>query len=67
MLSFAYLTGWRVGEILDLRRADLDFDAGMAILDADSTKGRRTAHVELHPAIFAKLRAIVGFHPMMFE
>jgi integrase len=67
LLSFAYLTGWRVGEILDLRRADLDLDAGIAIVDADSTKGRRTARVELHPAIVAKLRAIVDFHPMVFE
>lgn len=67
LLAFAYLTGWRIGEILDLRRDDVDLETGIATVDADSTKGRRTARVELHPVILEKLRALVGFHPMVFE
>jgi integrase len=67
LLTFAYLTGWRVGEILDLRRADLDLDAGIATVDAESTKGRRTARVELHPILIEHLREIVEFQPLVFD
>jgi integrase len=49
LLCFAYMTGWRIGEILELRRDHLDFDAATATVDAESTKGRREARVELHP------------------
>lgn len=67
LLVFAYMTGWRVGEILDLRRDDLDLDAGTARVDADSTKGRREARIELHPVVIDHLRAIVGFGPFVFD
>jgi integrase len=67
LLAFAYLTGWRIGEILDLRREDVDLDAGIATVDAVSTKGRRTARVELHPIVVEHLLAIVEFQPLVFE
>jgi integrase len=67
LLAFAYLTGWRIGEILDLRREDLDLDNGIATVDAESTKGRRTARVELHPVVVDRLRAIVEFQPLVFD
>ena len=67
LFAFAYLTGWRVGEILDLRRLDVDLEAGIATVDAESTKGRRTARVELHPVIVDHLRAIVEFQPFVFD
>jgi integrase len=67
LLCFAYVTGWRIGEILDLRRADVDLETGIATVDAESTKGRRTARVELHPVIVEHLRAIVEFQPFVFD
>lgn len=67
LLAFAYLTGWRIGEILDLRRDDVDLEAGIATVDAESTKGRRTARVELHPVVVDHLRAIVEFTPFVFD
>jgi integrase len=67
LLCFAYLTGWRIGEILDLRRADLDLDAAVAKVDADSTKGRRDARVELHPVVIEHVRAILGFETHVFH
>jgi integrase len=67
LLAFAYLTGRRIGEILDLRRDDLDLESSIATVDADSTKGRRTARVELHPVVVDRLRAIVEFQPMVFD
>jgi integrase len=67
LLAFAYMTGWRIGEILALQRADVDLDAGIAVVDADETKGRRTARVELHPIVIDHLRVIVGFGEPVFE
>ena len=67
LLVFAYMTGWRVGEILDLRRDDLDLEGGIARVDADSTKGRREARIELHPVVIYHLRAIIEFQPFVFD
>jgi integrase len=67
LLAFAYLTGWRIGEILDLRRDDVDLETGIATVDAASTKGRREARIELHPVVINHLRAIVEFQPMVFD
>jgi integrase len=67
LLCFAYMTGWRIGEILELRRADVDFETGIATVDAASTKGRRTARVELHPIVIDHLKVIMGFGPLVFE
>ena len=67
LLCFAYMTGWRIGEILALRRADLDLDAGIATVDAESTKGRREARVELHPVVIEHLRGIASFGELVFE
>jgi integrase len=67
LLAFAYLTGWRIGEILALRRADVDLEAGVAVVDAENTKGRRTARVELHPVVIDHLEAIAEFTPLVFD
>lgn len=67
LLCFAYLTGWRIGEILDLRRDDVDLETGIATVDAESTKGRRTARVELHPIVVEHLRGIIEFSPFVFD
>jgi integrase len=66
LLCFAYMTGWRIGEILDLKREDLDLETGVARVDAESTKGRREARVELNAILVDHLRAIVGGDPMVF-
>ena len=67
LFCFAYMTGWRISEILDLRRDDVDLETGIATVDAESTKGRRTARVELHAVVIDHLRAIVGFSPFVFD
>ncbi len=67
LLCFAYMTGWRIGEILDLRRADVDLDEGVARVAAESTKGRREARIELNSIIIAHIRAIVDFQPFVFD
>jgi integrase len=67
LLAFAYMTGWRIGEILDMRRDDVDLDTGVATVDDQSTKGRRAARVELHPVVINHLRAIAEFTPLIFD
>jgi integrase len=66
LLAFAYLTGWRIGENLELRRDDVNLDTGVAMVDAESTKGCRTAQVGMHSVVVEHLRAIVEFKPLVF-
>ena len=67
VLSFAYLNDWRIGEILDLLRDDLDLDAGIATFVAESAKGPRTARVEVRPLLVEKLRATVELQSQEFD
>jgi integrase len=66
LLSFAYMTGWRVGECLALRRADLDLESGTAITRAADNKGNRDESVRLHPVVIEHLRKLTSFHPVVF-
>lgn len=63
----AYMTGWRIGELLKLRRDHLDLDKGVAILGAASTKGKRGEHVPLHPVVVEHLQKIPGFTVTVFH
>jgi integrase len=62
----AYMTGWRVSELLALRREDVDLDAGTAITRWEDNKGKRDEQVKLHPVVVEHLRRILGFDPAMF-
>ncbi|MDZ4781606.1 MAG: hypothetical protein SGJ19_15250 [Planctomycetia bacterium] len=39
----AFTTGWRIGVLLSMRRADVDFETGEVSLCASNTKGRKPA------------------------
>ena len=66
LLSFSYMTGWRISEPLALRRDDLDLDAGTAITRHADNKGKRDDIVPLHPVVVDHLRAITSFEPVVF-
>lgn len=66
LLTFAYMTGWRISECLALRRADVDLDAARAITRAADNKGNRDEAVPLHPVVVEHLRGLGSFYPMMF-
>lgn len=66
LLTFAYMTGWRVGEPLALRRQDLDLEAGTAITRHADNKGNRDEVAPLHPVVVEHLLRIRGFDPMVF-
>lgn len=66
LLVFNYMTGWRVGEPLALRREDLDLDAGTAITRYDDNKGKRDELVPLHTVVVEHLQRITTFSPLVF-
>jgi integrase len=66
LLVTGYMTGWRVNEILSLRRTDLDFENGTAITRAEDNKGRRDERVVLHPVVLEHLKKLAGFDPLLF-
>jgi integrase len=55
--EFAYLTGWRLGEILGLRWSQVDFDAGVVRLEVGTTKNNdgRVLPFRVLPALKALL------------
>jgi integrase len=66
LITFNYLTGWRVGEPLALKRVDLDLEAGFAITRYTANKGKRDERVRLHPVVVEHLERIQCFEPLVF-
>lgn len=68
LLVTAYMTGWRIADLLNLRREDVDLDAGTAIIRwaSEGNKGRRDELVKLHPVVIDHLRKLPGFDPCIF-
>jgi integrase len=63
LLVMGYMTGWRISELLALRRDDLDLEAGTAITRAVDNKGKRDEKVKLHPVVVEHLKKLAGFDP----
>ncbi len=59
LLTFAYMTGWRVSEPMALRWDDVSLDEGWAITRHGDNKGKRTERVPLHPVVVEHLRRLV--------
>ncbi len=51
MLLFGQMTGWRRGETLCLKWADVDLDKGQAVTRAAFNKGKRDEITPLHPVV----------------
>jgi integrase len=67
LLTMGYMTGWRIGDLLALRREDVDLDAATAISWAVNNKGKRDERIKLHPAVVAHLRKLTAaFAPVVF-
>ena len=67
LLISIYMTGWRIGQMLSLRRDDLDLESGTAITRAEDNKGKRDALVKLHPVMVAHLKMLTDFGPLVFD
>jgi integrase len=66
LIVTGYMTGWRIGDMLALRRDDLNLDAGTAITRWADNKGKRDELVKLHPVVIDHLRRLAGFFPTVF-
>lgn len=66
LVMFAYMTGWRISEIMALRKDDIDWTAGTAKTCAEDNKGGRDDVVPLHANVLEHLKDVVGFGPMVF-
>lgn len=66
LMSMAYMTGWRISELMALRREDLDLDNGTALTRAEDNKGERDELVKLHPVVVQHLRKLTGFTLTVF-
>jgi integrase len=66
LIVAGYMTGWRVGDMMALRRDNLDLDTGLARSLADDNKGKREELVKLHPVVIDHLRKLAGFDPHVF-
>jgi integrase len=66
LLIMAYMTGWRIGSLLALRREDVDLEAGTAVSRAQDNKGKRPVLIPLHPVIVEHLLKLPSFSPTVF-
>jgi len=62
----AYMTGWRISELLSLRRGDVDLEKREAMTRADDNKGKRDEVVRSHPVVIDHLKNLSGFDPVIF-
>lgn len=66
LIVMGYMTGWRIGDLLGLKRDDVDLDAGTAITRFEVAKGKRDDRAPLHPVIVEHLRKLAAFTPLIF-
>jgi integrase len=66
LVVMGYMTGWRISDMLGLRRDGVDLVEGVAISRADANKGKRDERVKLHPVVVEHLRKLAGFDVQVF-
>ena len=67
LLTFAYMTGWRIFEVLALQRHDLDLASGTAITRAADNKGRRDEVAPLHSVVIEHVKRVLSFDTRVFS
>ncbi len=66
LIVVGYMTGWRISDMLGLRRDDLDLEGGYAITRWVDNKGKRDERVKLHPVVVEHLKKLASFEPVVF-
>jgi len=62
----AQMTGWRISEILSLKWAEVDLEAGTAVTRHADNKGGRDEVVNLHPVLVGYLKPLQSFDSRVF-
>jgi integrase len=60
LLVFGYMTGWRIGDMLALRRDRVNMETGAAVSMGEDNKGKRDDLFHLHPVVLEHLRKLEG-------
>ncbi len=60
------MTGWRISELLALRRSELDLDTGTAVTRAEDNKGGHDDRTRLHSVVVDHLKKLAGFDLHVF-
>ena len=63
----AYMTGWRVDELLSLKRTDLNLKTGHSTTRYRDNKGKRDEVARLHQFVVDHLKPIKSFGELFFE
>lgn len=58
LLGFAFMTGWRINEILSIRRGDVDFETGQVTARWDDSKGKRDELIFVPATVLDLLRPV---------
>ncbi len=66
LLITGHMTGWRIGQLLALKRSDVNLDAGTVVTRWETNKGKRDQIVPLHPFVVEHLKKLAGFSPYLF-
>ena len=66
LLVFAYMTGWRISDLLGLCREDLDLEGGYAVTRGDDNKAARDEKVKLSAVVVEHMRRLASFEQMAF-
>jgi len=67
LLVFALTTGWRIEEILSLRRTDVNLKTKAILTRAADNKGGRNEFDHLTPEALNQIRGVTGFEPLLFS
>ncbi len=60
LIVTAYMTGWRISQILALRWEDVDLEDGFALSRAEDNKGKRDVKIPIHKAVVQHLKKLNG-------
>lgn len=58
LIGFAFLTGWRINEILNIRRDDVNFETGRVVARWDDSKGKRDELVHVPESVLDLLKPL---------
>ncbi|WP_397569068.1 tyrosine-type recombinase/integrase [Schlesneria sp. T3-172] len=62
LIVTAYMTGWRIGQLMALKWEDIDLEAGTAVTRAEvrGNKGKREERIPLHPLVLSHISQLAG-------
>jgi integrase len=66
LIVFAYMTGWRISEMLALCWDDVSLDNGTALTRWQDNKGRRDALAPLNPVVIDHVRRVADSGRLVF-